>query len=223
MNDYILCDMISQLSNNPKYNWCILSKDSMAEEISVSRKTIFNIIDEMIKKWFIERDAETKFLRTTQLWYDEFKVYTHSVKITPIVQKLHDDSVKITLDDSVKITPYNNTIYKYKDISSKEDKELALVPEFWKDEINLMQKFLRQAVWVSAFKDTKERWYVTHCYNLMKKIWKDEFQHRLKTILQDEFKAKNANKLQYLYNEIKAFIHSPVIEPEVKKPRVLIF
>jgi len=42
--------MISQLSNNPKYNWCILSKDSMAEEISVSRKTIFNIIDEMIKK-----------------------------------------------------------------------------------------------------------------------------------------------------------------------------
>lgn len=102
------------------------------------------------------------------------------------------------------------------DISSNEDTQAIIVPEkkeeYWNEEINLMQKFLRQAVWVSAFKDSKERWYVTHCYNLAKKIWKDEFQFRLKEILSDPFKAKNSNKLAYLYWELKSFIHSPVVE-----------
>jgi len=46
------------------------------------------------------------------------------------VQKLHDDSVKITLDDSVKITPYNNTIYKDIIISSKEDRQVTEKKEY---------------------------------------------------------------------------------------------
>jgi hypothetical protein len=32
--EYILADMIYQLSTNPKYNyWCVISKDTMAEEL----------------------------------------------------------------------------------------------------------------------------------------------------------------------------------------------
>jgi hypothetical protein len=62
-----------------------------------------------------------------------------------------------------------------------------------------MQLFLRQAVGVTQFKDSKERWYVTHCYNLLKKIGREEFETRLKEILSDQFKAKNCNKLAYLY------------------------
>jgi len=88
---------------------------------------------------------------------------------------------------------------------------------YWKEELNLMQWYLRQAVWVTQFKDSKERWYVQHCYNLMKKIGKDEFNLRLKEILSDQFKAKNCNKLAYLYGELKSFIHSPVVEPTRKE------
>jgi hypothetical protein len=91
---------------------------------------------------------------------------------------------------------------------------------FWKEEINLMQAFLRQAVWVTQFKDSKERWYVQHCYNLLKKIWREEFETRLKEILSDQFKAKNCNKLAYLYWELKSYIHSPVIETKSNVPKV---
>lgn len=95
--------------------------------------------------------------------------------------------------------------------------EQALVVEHWSENINLMQSFLRQAVWLTAFKDSKERWYVTHCYNLMKKIGKEEFNYRLEAILSDQFKAKNCNKLAYLYWELKSFIHSPVIKTKEKE------
>ena len=96
--------------------------------------------------------------------------------------------------------------------------EQALVVEtHWSEHINLMQGFLRQAVWVTAFKDSKERWYVTHCYNLMKKIWREEFNSRLETILSDQFKAKNCNKLAYLYWELKSFIHSPIIKTKERE------
>lgn len=96
--------------------------------------------------------------------------------------------------------------------------EQALVVEsYWNENINLMQWFLRQAVWVTAFKDSKERWYVTHCYNLMKKIGREEFNYRLEAILSDQFKAKNCNKLAYLYWELKSFIHSPIIKTKERE------
>ncbi len=106
------------------------------------------------------------------------------------------------------------------EISSKEDTQALIVKEekeYWNNEINMMQAFLRKAVWVSAFKDSKERWYVTHCYTLMKKIGKDEFQYRLKEILSDSFKVKNCNKLAYLYWELKSFIHSPIVQEKQKE------
>ena len=103
---------------------------------------------------------------------------------------------------------------------NNDNKELSidteLAPIYWKEEINMMQQYLRQVVGVTQFKDSKERWYVTHCYNLMKKIGKDEFNARLKWILQDDFKAKNCNKLAYLYGELKSYIHSPIVETEQK-------
>lgn len=54
--------------------------------------------------------------------------------------------------------------------------------------------------------------YGKHFLNLGKNIGKEEFTNRLKIILQDPFKAKNSNKLAYLYKEIKSFIHSPIIK-----------
>ena len=97
------------------------------------------------------------------------------------------------------------------------EKTVEIVKEtYWKEELNLMQWYLRKAVWVTQFKDSKERWYVQHCYSLLKKIWREEFETRLKEILSDQFKAKNCNKLQYLYWELKSYIHSPVVEPEQK-------
>lgn len=111
-------------------------------------------------------------------------------------------------------TSKQELVIKNNIILSKDniETEVSEPVEYWNEEINLMQKFLRQSVWVTAFKDTKERFIVKHCYNLMVKIWKEEFSFRLKEILSDPFKQKNCNKLAYLYWELKSFIHSPVVE-----------
>nr|DAR72274.1 MAG TPA: hypothetical protein [Caudoviricetes sp.] len=49
---------------------------------------------------------------------------------------------------------------------------------------------------------------------LAEKIGKDVFVFRIYKILEDEFKAKNCNKLSYLRKEISAFIHSPMVQPK---------
>lgn len=85
--------------------------------------------------------------------------------------------------------------------------------EFWNKEINDILKALKTSVGCDTFAESEkqQRMYGKHFLNLGKNIGKEEFTNRLKIILQDNFKAKNCNKLAYLYKEIKSFIHSPII------------
>ena len=80
---------------------------------------------------------------------------------------------------SIDIHSTNVPMYQDTNIQdiSKDIREQALeasdtteIQEYGNTGINDMQKFLRQAVGLDSFKDKKERWYVTHCYNLLKKI-----------------------------------------------------
>lgn len=90
---------------------------------------------------------------------------------------------------------------------------------FWNEEINNILAFLKKIIWVSDFKESQkmQRIYWKNILNLWKKIWKEDFQFRLKNILEDGFKAKNCNSLGFLYKELKAFIHSPVVPVEQKR------
>ena len=87
-------------------------------------------------------------------------------------------------------------------------------PEYWNPEINKMLAFLKKAVWVSDFKESvqMQRRYTQILCHMKNKIWVEEFAFRIKTILQDGFKAKNCNKISYLHGELKGFTHSPVVE-----------
>lgn len=125
----------------------------------------------------------------------------------------HADSVSVSDTVNASVNVNDNLI------TSKEVKEQALTiepKEFWNQEINKALEFLKKAVWLTDFKDTQQwqRRYASHIIRIKWEIWDDEFKHRLKSILQDEFKAKNCNKLKYLYWELKSFIHSPVVETE---------
>lgn len=159
------------------------------------------------KRWDKKNEENTNVLRT--------KNECNTIKERK-GKEIKEKNNKETVSKDTEQAP--NYIIEKEYIDSTEIKSLVTEPieTFWKDEINLMQWFLRQAVWLDKFKDSKERWYVTHCYNLMKKIGKEEFQIRLKEILSDPFKAKNCNKLAYLYWELKSYIHTPVIEPKQK-------
>ena len=83
-------------------------------------------------------------------------------------------------------------------------------------DINKTLTYISKAVWCTTFKESQaqQRIYWKHLFNLWKNIWIEEFNNRLKEILSDPFKAKNCNKLAYLYGELKSYIHSPVVEPQ---------
>ena len=113
----------------------------------------------------------------------------------------------------------SNTIKerKGKEIKEKNNTTAKAVAEqaqeFWNKEINDILKALKTSVGCDTFAESEkqQRMYGKHFLNLGKNIGKEEFTNRLKIILQDNFKAKNCNKLAYLYKEIKSFIHSPII------------
>jgi len=90
-----------------------MSKESMGQEIGLSKKWILNIIDEMITIWFIEKDEQTKFLKTTEKWYKFFVL--DGEKSSPLVQneemngeKSSPPAVKKVPPTGEKSSPYNN-------------------------------------------------------------------------------------------------------------------
>lgn len=94
--------------------------------------------------------------------------------------------------------------------------------EYWDKDINKTLSYISKVVWCTTFKESQQmqRRYWKFMFDLGKKIGLDEFNYRLKNILEDPFKAKNSNKLAYLYWEIKSYIHSPVVEEKKKQIKV---
>lgn len=122
--EYCVADSIYHLSNNPKSQvkgWCYASKDTIAKILGVSRQAVFDSITRLINKGIIERDNETKYLRTTSVWYDNVilpRAKTEYSKETLLVVNNLDSNSKETLLPVVKkldthskeTLPYNNTI-----------------------------------------------------------------------------------------------------------------
>ena len=113
---------------------------------------------------------------------------------------------------------------KDKEITITSNTEVKTSEIYWNVEINDMLWFLCKSVWIDTFKETVklQRQYWKHIVNYWKKQGKEDFIERLKWILSDDFKAKNCNSIKYLYNEIKAYIHSPVIEEKKKTVGIII-
>lgn len=77
-NEYCVADVIYHLSHNPSsivIGWCFASRKTIGEFFGLSRQSIIKIIQTLTTKNLIEIDNRTNFLRTTQLWYDEFVNY----------------------------------------------------------------------------------------------------------------------------------------------------
>jgi DNA-binding MarR family transcriptional regulator len=88
--EYCVADSIYHLSNNPSSEvkgWCYASKDQIAKFLGTTSVTIFGNINNLIKKGLIEKDEETKYLRTTAKWYDNvvmFNAKDDKVTLHPI-------------------------------------------------------------------------------------------------------------------------------------------
>ena len=71
--EYCLADSIYHLSNNPDSvvkGWCYATKETISNMLGTTPKTIFDNISKLIEKGFVEKDPETRHLKTTKKWYE---------------------------------------------------------------------------------------------------------------------------------------------------------
>lgn len=119
--EYSIADSIYHLSNNPKSKingWCYASKESIAKFFGITSRTIFNNIEKLIKKGLVEKDEETKYLRTTQIWYDciiltkmkkEYEESSQGMKkFHSGMKKVHSKVGKNFIPTYEKVSHYNN-------------------------------------------------------------------------------------------------------------------
>ena len=90
----------------------------------------------------------------------------------------------------------------------KGSSEQAPKVQYGNEDINNMLIALKGKLGLEDFSDSQKwgRIYARHCLGLIEKLGKDEFLHRLDSILADSFKRKNCNSIRYLYGQLKGFM-----------------
>lgn len=74
-NDYCIANAIYHLSNNPdsKFKgWYFGKIDSLGKMFKFGRTATYDSVKKLLEKELIEKDLETGFLRTTNIWWNEF-------------------------------------------------------------------------------------------------------------------------------------------------------
>lgn len=75
LNAYVVIDSIHKLStSDPRYPYCVMSKDDLAAFLKIGRRTVFRSIDEAEKLELIERGDYG--LRTTEKWIRSVEIYS---------------------------------------------------------------------------------------------------------------------------------------------------
>ena len=124
MLEYCICDSVYHLSKNPDMPRCTMSRETMAKFFDVSKRTVIRSIDKITKMWFIEKDEQTKYIRTSKIWY-ELAIINREIigdKMSPVVTNWQSDGDKVAPDAVTKCheggdkMSHNNNIYNNKDI-----------------------------------------------------------------------------------------------------------
>ena len=78
-NEYMVADLIYQLSNNPDSDfpgWCYSSKSNLGKYLGLSEKSVHSILNSLFKvridnKPILEKNPITKHLKITSAWYNK--------------------------------------------------------------------------------------------------------------------------------------------------------
>jgi predicted transcriptional regulator len=74
-NDYCIANAIYHLSNNPDSifkGWYHGKVETLGKMFNLSRESAYNSINKLIEKKLVDKNEESGFLRTTNLWWKEF-------------------------------------------------------------------------------------------------------------------------------------------------------
>lgn len=75
-NDYCIASAIFTLSHNPQSSfpgWYYGKIETLGKKFNLGRATTYRSIEKLIEKKLIEKNNDTGFLRTTQIWWNEFE------------------------------------------------------------------------------------------------------------------------------------------------------
>jgi len=82
--EYCVADSVHKFGGSPKNRelggWCSYSKQHIATCLGVNKRTIERALNNLIKKELIEKDPETKHLRTTEHWYITVESYKERLR-----------------------------------------------------------------------------------------------------------------------------------------------
>jgi hypothetical protein len=128
-NEYCVADIIFSLSNNPDskiHGWCWATKKTIGEFLGIGESGIKQIIKRLITKGMVEKDEETRYLKTTSLWYNSVVLerlkmknirqgtkYPEGVQSTLRGHKVPSQRAQSTLQHRAQSTYNNNKINKH--------------------------------------------------------------------------------------------------------------
>lgn len=193
----------------------IISQRALWERFSISISKVHRFIKILEEEWILEHQWSSSFTIVKLLNWDAYNWIETQTESKKNTRRTREE----TKQEWKQWEEWKEDISK--DIWST-DLTLESEKEYWNTEINQILLLLRQTVWCDDFTESQQwqRRYWKHFLNLWSKIWNDEFWKRLQWILSDKFKSKNCNSLKYLYDQMKSYIHSPVVEARWNVPRV---
>ena len=78
ITEYCVADIIHCLSGGVKSRqlggWCYASKQTLGNSLGVDKKTVQRAINKLIELNLLEKDSETKYLRTTEKWFKAVEI-----------------------------------------------------------------------------------------------------------------------------------------------------
>ena len=103
-NEYCVLDTIMRMQNNESH-WCYMSKDTMANDLDLSKQAVLNIITKLVEKELIVKNPATKHLKVSVLFLEYLNDYK---KFTDGKETLLERSKNFT-ETGKKTLPNNNT------------------------------------------------------------------------------------------------------------------
>ena len=103
-NEYCVLDTIMRMQNNESH-WCYMSKDTMANDLDLSKQAVLNIITKLVEKDLIVKNPATKHLRIASVFLEYLNDYK---KFTDGKETLLERSKNFT-ETGKKTLPNNNT------------------------------------------------------------------------------------------------------------------
>lgn len=87
-NEYVFLDIVYMLSTNPvsiHRGWCYMSKNNLAKELDLTKQAVLKMIERLTESGFLERNSDSRFLRTTSKWNEVYFMRSEGKLSLPVI------------------------------------------------------------------------------------------------------------------------------------------